>query len=117
MFAVRAERNATIAHSGGLDGFNTYLDYDPARWMTVIVLGNLNGSAPDALGAALLVLAREGAALQGPGAAPSLAVLQAYAGAYDLSPTLSIAISVVNGRLLSQITGEETVTLDPRSGD
>jgi CubicO group peptidase (beta-lactamase class C family) len=117
VFAAQAEGNTTIAHSGGLDGFNTYMAYDPARRMTVIVLGNLNGPAPDALGAALLVLAREGAASQDPGAAPRSAALQAYAGAYDLSPTSSIAISVVNGRLLSQITGEEAVTLDPRSGD
>lgn len=117
VFAAQAEGNTTIAHSGGLDGFNTYMAYDPLRRTTVIVLGNLNGSAPDALGAALLMMAREGAASQDRGAVPTAETLQAYVGVYGLSPTSSITISIVHGRLLSQITGEEAVGLDPRSGD
>lgn len=119
MFAVRAAGNTTIAHSGGLDGFNTYMAYDPVRRTTVIVLGNLNGPAPDSLGASLLGLAREESSLRqadGPAAA-AVEPLQTFVGVYDLTPTSSVIVSLVNGRLRSQITGEKEVELDPGSGD
>lgn len=120
VFAVQAGGNTTIAHSGGLDGFNTYMAYDPVRRMTVIVLGNLNGPAPDSLGASLLALAREGTVAQGGDARPatlSAEALQAYAGVYDLSPTSSITVSVENDRLMSRVTGQDEIELDPVSGD
>jgi CubicO group peptidase (beta-lactamase class C family) len=42
-----------IWHNGGISGFNTSMSYYPASKITVIVLGNLNGRAPDELCAAL----------------------------------------------------------------
>ena len=36
-----------IEHGGGINGFNTVLAYYPADTWTVVVLANLNGSAPD----------------------------------------------------------------------
>ena len=36
-----------ITHDGGIEGFNTSLNYYPDDKLTVIVLGNLNGGAPD----------------------------------------------------------------------
>ena len=38
--------HALIEHGGGIEGFNTQLSYYPDDKLTVIVLGNLNGSAP-----------------------------------------------------------------------
>ncbi|WP_354088240.1 serine hydrolase [Brevundimonas faecalis] len=114
VFAVQAAGNTTIAHSGGLDGFNTYMAYDPVRRTTVIVLGNLNGLAPDSLGASLLGLAREESSVQ---AVTAVEPLQTFVGVYDLTPTSSVTVSLVNGRLRSQITGEKEVELDPGSGD
>jgi CubicO group peptidase (beta-lactamase class C family) len=58
VFAIKVEGNTTIAHSGGLNGFNTFMAYDPDRRTTVIVLGNLNGDAPDWLGGSLMALAQ-----------------------------------------------------------
>ena len=40
-------------HTGGIDGFNTYLSYQPASKTTVAVLGNLTGPAPAQIGRAL----------------------------------------------------------------
>jgi CubicO group peptidase (beta-lactamase class C family) len=120
VFVVEAGGDTTIAHSGGLDGFNTYMAYDPARRLTVIVLGNLNGPAPDSLGASLLALARDGTATlqakQRP-AAIAPATLQDYVGVYDLTPTASITLSVANGHLVSQATGQKAISLDPKSSD
>jgi CubicO group peptidase (beta-lactamase class C family) len=117
VFVTKAEGNTTVAHSGGLDGFNTYMAYDPDRRMIVIVLGNLNGPAPDSLGASLLALSREDISQVAGSSAPAPEVLESYAGIYQLTPTSSITVSVVNGRLTSQATGENGVELDPVSAD
>lgn len=55
-----ANGSTTVSHGGGIEGFNTWLGYDPDRKLTVVVLGNLNGDAPGRLGKAILALARGG---------------------------------------------------------
>jgi len=42
-----------IDHNGGIEGLNTVLKYFPEDKLTVIVLGNQNGGAPEAIGGAL----------------------------------------------------------------
>lgn len=120
VFVVETGGDTTIAHSGGLDGFNTYMAYDPVRRVTVVVLGNLNGPAPDSLGASLLALARDGTVPQQAGqraAASAPKTLQDYAGVYDLTPTSSVTVSVANGQLMSQATGQKAIVLTPKSSD
>src|SRR5690606_37153929 len=60
LIVSQADRRTLIHHSGGIDGFNTYMAYDPADRTAVVVLANLNGDAPDKLGASLVTLARGG---------------------------------------------------------
>jgi hypothetical protein len=43
-----------VSHNGGIEGFNTYLCYVPERQTTVVVLSNVNGTAPDTMGPELL---------------------------------------------------------------
>jgi len=43
-----------VSHNGGIEGFNTYLCYVPERQITVVVLSNVNGTAPDTMGPELL---------------------------------------------------------------
>jgi len=58
---VRTEDgDAVVSHSGGIEGFNTYLGRDLGAGLTVVVLGNLNGAAPEKLGRDLMTLARGG---------------------------------------------------------
>jgi CubicO group peptidase (beta-lactamase class C family) len=56
---VVSQRNGRkrISHNGGIEGFNTFLGYYPEDRITVVVLANLNGSAPDELGTKLGALA------------------------------------------------------------
>ncbi len=42
-----------IDHGGSINGFNTHLAYYPEDQLTVVVLGNLNGPAPDKIAAAV----------------------------------------------------------------
>lgn len=117
VFAIEAEGNNTIAHSGGLNGFNTYMAYDPDRRTTVIVLGNLNGTAPDLLGASLMALAREDGRPNQSSASPGTTALQDYAGIYERAPDAPISISVADGTLFSQTGVQDPIKLAANSGD
>jgi CubicO group peptidase (beta-lactamase class C family) len=46
-----------ISHGGGIEGFNTALTYYPESKLTVVVLANLNGGAPDQIASQLVRLA------------------------------------------------------------
>lgn len=110
--------NTTIGHSGGIEGFNTHMAWDPARRLAVIVLGNLNGPGPDQVASSLMALARgETVTLPHERQAVVVApeVLRAYAGVYELSPTFAITISVVDGKLMAQATGQGAFELHPES--
>ena len=96
-----------ISHGGGIEGFNTALAYYPDDKLTVIVLGNVNGAAPDQIADALgktalgqpVTLASERREVQ-----VSPAILADYAGTYELNPNFSIVMTVENGQLMTQAT-------------
>ncbi|MEM7781473.1 MAG: serine hydrolase domain-containing protein [Pseudomonadota bacterium] len=48
----------SLAHGGGIEGFNAWLAYDPDREVTVVVLANINGGAASRLGIRLMELAQ-----------------------------------------------------------
>jgi len=78
------------------------------------VLGNLNGPGPDKLGPALMTLAHGGeVTLQNERQAIPLApdALQAYVGVYEAAPTFSFTISVTDGHLMAQATGQPAFEL------
>jgi len=120
LVVAEAGGNTTVSHSGGIEGFNTYMAYDPARRMTVIVLGNLNGPGPDQVGGSLLALAR-GQTVTLPGERQAITVapeaMRAYEGVYELSPTFAITVSVVDGKLMAQATGQIAFELHAESAD
>lgn len=55
-----ANGHQVIEHGGGIEGFNTSLAYYPADKLTVVVLGNLNGMAPQQVATDLGKLAEGG---------------------------------------------------------
>lgn len=117
---VSADGDTTISHTGGIEGFNTYMAYDPDRRLTVVVLGNLNGPGPGAVGGSLLTLAR-GQTVTLPGERQAIAVapeaLTAYVGVYELAPTFSLTMTVVDGRLMTQATGQQAFELHAQGAD
>jgi len=56
---VISKRNGrtVVDHGGGIEGFNTYLAYEPEERIAVVVLSNVNGIVPDFLGRQLLDVA------------------------------------------------------------
>jgi CubicO group peptidase (beta-lactamase class C family) len=103
-----------IEHGGGINGFNTALAYYPDDSMTVVVLGNLNGSAPDDIAAKLaaaahgeqVVLASERRAIT-----VSPTTLATYTGTYALSADFHLVITLENGQLMSQAGEQDKLPL------
>jgi len=118
---VKKEAGDTIiSHSGAIEGFNTYLAYAPGSRMTVVVLGNLNGPAPDKIGAALMTLARGGTVtLHGEHQAIALSAeaLRTYEGVFELAPNFALTLVVVDGRLMAQATGQKALELSAEATD
>lgn len=114
VFVAKVDGATVINHGGGIEGFNTWLGYDPDRKLTVVVLGNLNGGAPDRLGKSLMTLARGGSVVlpsERQGIAVPVAKLAEYEGTYELSPTFAVAMRVEGGKLMTQATGQDAFEL------
>lgn len=109
-----------IQHSGGIQGFNTYLAWDPETRTTIAVLGNLNGPGPDAVGNHLAALV-QGQAVTLPSERVATEVkaeeLTQYVGQYPLAPTFIITVRVVDGKLQAQATGQPPFTLNAEAKD
>ncbi|HEV3036905.1 MAG TPA: serine hydrolase [Candidatus Angelobacter sp.] len=103
-----------IEHGGGIEGFNTQLSYYPDDKLVVAVLGNLNGRFPGEIAAKLsdlahgvkLIPASERKEINVP---PK--ILADYAGTYELAPTFSIVMTLEDGHLMTQATGQNKLQL------
>jgi CubicO group peptidase (beta-lactamase class C family) len=98
-----------VLHNGSINGFNSVLGYYPATKTTVVVLGNVNGAAPDDIETKLGRVAH-GDTLPAPTAHTEISVppetLASYVGVYELAPAFAITIRLENGQLTAQATGQ-----------
>jgi CubicO group peptidase (beta-lactamase class C family) len=107
-----------IEHGGGIEGFNTSLVYYPDDKLTVVVLGNLNGSAPDQIANQLAAVAHgETVTLQSDRKEITLdaKVLSRYVGVYQLAPGVNMLITLDNNQLISQMTNQGPIPIFPQS--
>lgn len=106
----------SVAHGGGINGFNAYASHLPALDLTIVVLANGPTSAAgvhERITRAVLGLPLS---VEQPSAADvPIAVdeLARYTGTYDLSPTLPIQVRVFvsDERLMAQGTGQSAFPL------
>jgi hypothetical protein len=107
-----------IAHGGGIEGFNTSLVYYPDDKLTVVVLGNLNGSAPDQIANQLAAIAH-GEPVTLPIERKEITldatVLSRYVGAYQMGPAVNMLITLDNNQLISQMTNQGPVPIFAQS--
>lgn len=114
LFIGTENGHKTINHGGGIEGFNTSLAYYPDDKLAVIVLSNLNGSAADQIGADLgkvalgepVTLPSERKEVQVP-----VKILNEYVGTYQLAPNFSVTMTVEDGQLMTQATGQSKFPL------
>lgn len=109
-----------IAHGGGIQGFNTAVAYWPDDQLTVIVLANLNGNAPDEIAAQLadtihgekVTLPSERKEIQ-----LSPETLAAYVGTYTVAPGVVMSITLAGDQLSTQLTGQPRFPIYAESPD
>jgi len=108
-----------ISHGGGIEGFNTELDYYPDDKLAVVVLANLNGPAAGDIAGKLAAVAR-GETVTLPGERKEITldskVLSRYVGAYQMpdgGPAMLIALD--GDRLTSKLGPQPPVAIFPQS--
>lgn len=107
-----------IWHNGGIEGFVTYLAYYPADHLTVVVLSNNEAANADQLGQQLGRLALGGEvklAAEHKEVSIAPALLADYAGVYRFSPKMALTITVADGALSGEMTGQNALRLFPES--
>ncbi|AXY75008.1 serine hydrolase [Paraflavitalea soli] len=98
-----------MQHGGGIFGFNTNFARIPADDLCVVLLSNMNTGALGAINESILAILynrpyevpKEKVAIK-----VDAAVLQQYAGEYELKPGLTLTVRVENGALKGLVTGQ-----------
>ena len=114
LFIANTGGHQEISHGGGIEGFNTDLAYYPTEQMTIIVLANLNGSAPDEIAKQLaavmhggkVVLASERNEIKLP-----VEDLKSYVGVYEVTPTVNMVITLNGDHLETQLGPQPKVPI------
>jgi hypothetical protein len=107
-----------ISHGGGIEGFNTELDYYPADKLTVVVLANLNGPAAGDIAGKLAVLARGGSVtLQTERKEITLdsKVLSRYVGSYQIPNGPVVLVTLDGNQLISKLGPQQPLPIFPES--
>ncbi|MBC7928466.1 MAG: serine hydrolase [Bryobacteraceae bacterium] len=98
-----------VSHGGGIEGFNTMLIAYPKERVTIAVLGNLNGQAPEKIAASLDKLLF-GEAVELPSERKEVKVpteqLSAYTGTYSLTIGAMMTVTLEEGQLMAQLTNQ-----------
>ncbi|PSN15412.1 serine hydrolase [filamentous cyanobacterium CCP5] len=107
-----------IGHSGGINGFVSSLVYLPQEDATIVVLSNVESINPEQITAGLAAILR-GEAYNLPQSLDTVtvdaAVLERYVGTYQFAPEFQITITLENGQLYAQGTGQPAIALYPAS--
>jgi CubicO group peptidase (beta-lactamase class C family) len=116
---VRAvDGHQVIDHGGGIEGFNTSLAYYPEDKLTVIVLGNVNGTAPQQIAQDLGTLAHGGKvtlASERKQVSIDPKIFDGYVGTYQLAPNFIMAVKRDGDHFITQATGQGQVEIFPES--
>jgi CubicO group peptidase (beta-lactamase class C family) len=103
-----------ISHGGGIEGFNTELAYYPEDKLTVVVLSNLNGSAPGEIGNKVAAVFR-GEKVVLPGERKQITlpakILAEYVGSYELAPDFVLTVTLEGNQLMTQATGQDKIPI------
>ena len=108
-------------HSGGINGFVTFVIRDAATQLYVVVLSNVENSAAEVVAQGLASIAY-GEPYDMPGQPPAVevvevdpAVLQKYAGSYQVSADMTVNITTEAGHLFGQVPGQPKFEIFPTS--
>ncbi len=104
-----------VWHNGGTGGYHTFAGFDPASAVGVVVLTNSGGAGTDDIGFHLLNPEVPLAAPEAPVARTEVEVsadiVSAYVGVYELAPEFQITVTLEDGQLQLQATGQQKVPI------
>ncbi len=107
-----------IDHGGGINGFNTHLAYYPDDKLVVVVLGNLNGGAPQNI-AMKLASVVHGEKVVLPSERKQVPVdpkiFDGFVGRYQVAPNFIITVTREGDHLFTQATGQPKVEILPET--
>jgi CubicO group peptidase (beta-lactamase class C family) len=108
-----ANGRKAVMHGGAIDGFHTFMATFPDSGVTVIVLGNANNPSPEQLAAQLVAIAHgETARLPTERKEiPLPAAAATYAGVYELTPALTMTITLKGSQMFAQLTGQGAIPI------
>jgi len=109
LFVEKESGRRAIEHGGGIPGFNAKLAFYPDSGIVVIALSNINGPGADEIAQKLgalahgdaVVLLPERKSIQLP-----VKTLQKYVGGYQVDPGHVMNVTLENGQLQCQLTGD-----------
>ncbi len=103
-----------ISHGGGINGFNTFEAWYPQEKLSIIVLSNVNGNAPDEIAGRLASVMHNQAVVL-PSERKEVAVpvttLARYVGVYQIAPKFALTIALQGDHLVTQATGQPPVPI------
>jgi CubicO group peptidase (beta-lactamase class C family) len=102
-----------IENTGLFEGFTTVLAYYPESKVAIVVLGNLNGLEQEIAGKMAALTFGETVQLN---SAPreiklSPEILAHYVGTYEVSPNLSLIVTIKSDQLMAQFSRQEQVPI------
>ncbi len=106
-----------VEHTGGLEGFNTIVQYFPEDKLTVIVLSNFNGPPTD-IARKLSAVAHGGKVTlisERKEVAVDAKLFDTFAGRYELGPNAIMTVTRDGDRLMVQLTGQPKIQIFPES--
>ena len=114
----KVDGQEVIEHGGGIEGFNTMLAYYPEDKLTLIVLGNVNGRAPDEIARDLGMLVHGGKVVltsERKTVPVDPKIFDGYVGNYELMPNFIISITRDGDHLFAQATGQQKFEIFPET--
>lgn len=101
--------NTSQAHSGGIDGFSTFLDRVPATGALIVILGNFEDAPTGAIRRGLVEIA-DGRTAEAPRQRTEIQLdtvtLDEYVGVYTFAPTFAMTITREGNQLITQATNQ-----------
>ena len=99
-----------VWHNGGTAGFRTFIGFDPDKGVGAVVLTN-SGHGADDIGFYLInpdvpLVPAPAPPVERTEVEVATAVLETYVGEYELAPTFSIVVTLEDGALFAQATGQ-----------
>jgi CubicO group peptidase (beta-lactamase class C family) len=114
-----ANGHKRITHGGGIEGFNTELEYYPEDKLTVVVLKNVTGEvgAPEVANKLAAVAHGEKVVLSNERKEMALdpAVLKRYVGAYQMEGGPTMLVTLEGSQLSAKLGNQPTFPIFPQS--